>query len=110
MSKRSMNNVMKEILAIAPDAVFDEDSNGEIVVSLGMRLMDKDTLVPMNDELGECDACGEQYELASRFGRCGDCGNCSHHCEHNPCETCGNATNRAGEPYCYNCDPSFGEQ
>jgi hypothetical protein len=61
-------------------------------------------------EFGSCDACGEQYELASRFGRCGDCGNCSHHCEHNPCETCGNATNRAGEPYCYNCDPSFGEQ
>jgi hypothetical protein len=82
MSKRSLNNVMKEILAVAPDALFGEDSNGEIVVSLGMRLADVDTLVPMNDELGECDACGEQYELASRIGRCGDCGDCGECCKH----------------------------
>lgn len=34
-----------------------------------------------NDEVGECDLCGDRYELASRDGRCGDCGNCADCCE-----------------------------
>ena len=110
MSKRSLNNIMKEILAVAPDAFMVEEEDGNIMVSLNMRLIDEDTLVPHNDELGSCDACHEPYEVGSRIGRCGDCGNCSEHCEHYLCEGCDNATNRAGEPYCYNCDPSFGEQ
>lgn len=38
--------------------------------------------VETNDEWGECDNCGKQYELASREGRCGDCGNCSNCCDH----------------------------
>jgi hypothetical protein len=34
------------------------------------------------DEMGECDKCGNDYELSSRDGRCGDCGNCSGCCAH----------------------------
>jgi hypothetical protein len=34
-----------------------------------------------SDEVGECDLCGDEYELASRDGRCGDCGNCAKCCE-----------------------------
>lgn len=35
-----------------------------------------------NEEQGECDSCGKQYDLSSRDGRCGDCGDCSDCCEH----------------------------
>jgi hypothetical protein len=34
------------------------------------------------DLLGECDTCGETYDVSSRDGRCGDCGECKNHCEH----------------------------
>lgn len=43
------------------------------------------------NEFGECDKCGGQYELGSREGRCGDCGNCSVCCDHSGtwvCPTC----------------------
>lgn len=32
--------------------------------------------------MGDCDTCGDVYELSSRLGRCGDCGDCHKHCEH----------------------------
>lgn len=34
------------------------------------------------DLFGECDTCGEGYELSDRTTRCGECGNCSEHCHH----------------------------
>lgn len=46
----------------------------------------------LDDELGECDTCGNEYELASRDGRCGDCGNCATCCTERQtsfdCEAC----------------------
>lgn len=36
----------------------------------------------LSDGTGECDTCGEEYQTASRDGRCGDCGDCADCCEH----------------------------
>jgi hypothetical protein len=33
-----------------------------------------------DDVTGECDTCGDAYDVSSREGRCGDCGECSKHC------------------------------
>lgn len=41
------------------------------------------------DELGTCDTCQANYELASRDGRCGDCGDCANCCNHDACYECG---------------------
>lgn len=35
-----------------------------------------------DEEIGTCDTCGGEYELASREGRCGECGECAEHCKH----------------------------
>lgn len=35
-----------------------------------------------DDYSGECDTCGQSYDVSSRDGRCGDCGNCAEHCDH----------------------------
>ena len=32
--------------------------------------------------LGECDTCGDSYELFDNTSRCGSCGNCGDHCRH----------------------------
>lgn len=34
------------------------------------------------NELGECDSCGELYGLADLDNRCGDCGDCGDCCVH----------------------------
>jgi hypothetical protein len=31
---------------------------------------------------GECDKCGDSYELSNKDERCGDCGNCGDCCTH----------------------------
>ena len=68
---------------------------GDILLRIRMEVMNGDkheanrmllllqTLVHPydDDEFGECDTCGNEYELASRDGRCGDCGNCADCCE-----------------------------
>ena len=36
----------------------------------------------LHEREGECDKCGDSYELSSRDGRCGDCGDCGDCCTH----------------------------
>lgn len=41
----TFDEMVAQVLPIFPDAIFDEDEIGELVISTGMRL-DNDTLIP----------------------------------------------------------------
>lgn len=41
-----------------------------------------DTELGGANECGECDTCGQAYDLSSRFNRCGSCGDCGKCCVH----------------------------
>jgi hypothetical protein len=40
------------------------------------------TYITVSLDFGNCDNCGEEYEVWSREGRCGDCGDCGECCTH----------------------------
>lgn len=46
------------------------------------RLVEGCTFGDVEALFGDCDECGQEYEVSSREGRCGDCGHCSQHCTH----------------------------
>jgi hypothetical protein len=73
------------------------------------RQLDKfiDTGIPMTWDtplFGECDTCGDRYDVSSRENRCGDCGDCGHCCLHVVCQECGEPIytdgQKAGCPVC----------
>jgi PHP family Zn ribbon phosphoesterase len=56
-----------------------QDSAGDIVIHTGLISTMGGYL---HEREGECDKCGDSYDLSSRDGRCGDCGNCGDCCTH----------------------------
>jgi PHP family Zn ribbon phosphoesterase len=56
-----------------------QDSAGDIVIHTGLISTMGGYLHPVG---GECDKCGDSYELSSKDERCGDCGNCGDCCTH----------------------------
>jgi PHP family Zn ribbon phosphoesterase len=61
-----------------PSALIVE-TEGEIIIQTGLESTMGGYLHPIE---GECDKCGDSYELSSRDERCGDCGNCGDCCTH----------------------------
>ena len=62
-----------------PGARVTVDSAGDLVINTGLISTMGGYL---HEREGECDECGDPYELSSRDGRCGDCGNCGDCCTH----------------------------
>ena len=45
-----MNDLMRQVLELLPDAIFDEEmETGEIVISTGLKNTKADKLVPLED-------------------------------------------------------------
>lgn len=44
------DELFDKIIVILPDALFDEDETGELIISTGYRIDEDDTLVPMEDK------------------------------------------------------------
>ena len=59
--------------------VLTIEREGEIIIQTGLESTMGGYLHPIE---GECDKCGDSYELSSRDERCGDCGNCGDCCTH----------------------------
>ncbi len=47
---KTLDALMEAILEILPDAVFDEESNGEIIIATGLTENSKGRLVPVPEE------------------------------------------------------------
>ena len=47
-SRKTIDEFMRDVLAILPDALFDEDATGEIVVSTGFRSLPDGTVLEMS--------------------------------------------------------------
>jgi hypothetical protein len=43
----TLDQVMTAILAICPDAIFDQDESGELIVSTGLRIGPDDMVSPL---------------------------------------------------------------
>ena len=51
-----------------------------------------EVLLDFDQKAGECDTCGDTYDIGESSDRCGDCGNCSDCCTHETeeiCDECG---------------------
>lgn len=50
MTTKTYDELASKILKIIPDAIFDEDETGELIITTGLRVAADDMLVPVNEE------------------------------------------------------------